>query len=119
MLIEVNFGEVQKSGIAAPAVRHLVDQMGSMLNVRVRGLMCMAPDTEDQALVRNTFERCHEVFEDVRKFIRESDRIDILSMGMSNDFETAIECGANLVRIGHAIVGDPVVESGEDEPDLD
>jgi uncharacterized pyridoxal phosphate-containing UPF0001 family protein len=81
--------------------------------------MCMAPDTEDEALVRNTFERCHEVFEDVRKFIRESDRIDILSMGMSNDFETAIECGSNLVRIGHAIVGDPVVESGEDEPDLD
>jgi pyridoxal phosphate enzyme (YggS family) len=119
VLIEVNFGELQKSGIAAPAVRHLVDQMGSMLNVRVRGLMCMAPDTEDEALVRNTFERCHEVFEDVRKFIRESDRIDILSMGMSNDFETAIECGSNLVRIGQAIVGDPVVESGEDEPDLD
>lgn len=116
VLIEVNFGEEQKGGIAAPAVRHLVDQMGSMLNVRVRGLMCMAPNTEDEALIRNTFERCHEIFEDVRKFIRESDRIDVLSMGMSNDFETAIECGANLVRVGNAIVGDPVVESGDDEP---
>ncbi|MDG1978936.1 MAG: YggS family pyridoxal phosphate-dependent enzyme [Phycisphaerales bacterium] len=116
VLIEVNFGEEQKGGIAAPAVRHLVDQMGSMLNVRVRGLMCMAPNTEDEALIRNTFERCHEIFEDVRKFIRESDRIDVLSMGMSNDFEMAIECGANLVRVGNAIVGDPVVESGDDEP---
>ena len=46
VLIEVNLGESQKGGIAPPAVRHLIDQMGSMLNIRVSGLMAMAPLTE-------------------------------------------------------------------------
>lgn len=117
VLVEVNLGESQKGGIASPAVRHLIDQMGSMLNVRVRGLMAMAPNTEDEAVIHNTFERCRELFEDVRRAVREPERVDILSMGMSHDFEIAIEHGANVIRVGSALVGDPVVEDAEEEPD--
>ena len=114
ILIEVNLGEDQKGGIAAPAVRHLIDQMDSMLNLRVRGLMAMAPLTDDQSVIRAAFERCGELFEDVKKYVRESERIDILSMGMSNDLEIAIESGANVVRVGSALVGEPVVEDAEE-----
>ena len=46
---------------------------------------------------------------------RARDRFDILSMGMSGDFEVAIECGANLVRVGGAVIGPPQVEEAADE----
>jgi pyridoxal phosphate enzyme (YggS family) len=114
ILIEVNLGEDQKGGIAAPAVRHLIDQMDSMLNLRVRGMMAMAPLTDDKSVIRAAFERCSELFEDVKKHVGESERIDILSMGMSNDLEIAIESGANVVRVGSALVGEPVVEDAEE-----
>jgi pyridoxal phosphate enzyme (YggS family) len=119
VLIEVNLGESQKGGIAPPAVRHLIDQMGSMLNVRVRGLMAMAPLTDDEVVIRHCFQRCRELFEDVRKAVREPERLDILSMGMSHDFEIAIEMGANVVRVGSALVGEPIVDEAEEEPDED
>ena len=119
ILIEVNLGEEQKGGIAAPAVRHLVDQIDSMLNVRVRGMMAMAPLTEDDDAIRSSFERCREVYEDLKQHVRDGDRINILSMGMSRDLEIGIECGANVVRVGSSLVGPPVVEDAEEEPDTD
>jgi len=119
ILIEVNLGESQKGGIAAPAVRHVIDQMDSMLNIKVRGVMGMAPLTENESEIRSAFDRCREIFEDVRKQVDDPDSIDILSMGMSNDLEIAIEYGSNVVRVGTALVGDPLVEDPEEEPDRD
>ena len=81
--------------------------------------MCMAPlgpDGEpaiDQA--KRTFDRCRELFEDIKAARAGGDRFDLLSMGMSGDYEIAIECGANLVRVGSAIFGDgPVDGDGDD-----
>ncbi len=119
ILVEVNLGEDQKGGIAAPAVRHLVDQIDSMLNVKVRGLMAMAPLTEDEDQIRNAFERGREVYEDVKQHVHDGDRVNILSMGMSRDLEIGIECGANVVRVGSSLVGPPVVEDAVEEPDTD
>lgn len=119
ILIEVNLGESQKGGIAAPAVRHVIDQMDSMLNIKVRGVMGMAPLTENESEIRSAFDRCREIFEDVRKQVDDPDSIDILSMGMSNDLEIAIEYGSNVVRVGTALVGDPLVEDPAEEPDRD
>ncbi|MCP4835774.1 MAG: YggS family pyridoxal phosphate-dependent enzyme [Phycisphaera sp.] len=119
ILIEVNLGEGQKGGIAAPAVRHVVEQMDSMLNIKVRGVMGMAPLTDDESVIRSAFDRCRDVFEDVRKQVGDQGRIDILSMGMSNDLELAIEYGSNVVRVGTALVGEPVVEDAEETPDRD
>ena len=78
-----------------------------MVNIKVRGLMCMASLHEDPQDARSTFERCRELFEDVKKTEVVDDMFNLLSMGMSNDFEVAIECGANLVRVGAAIFGPP------------
>jgi pyridoxal phosphate enzyme (YggS family) len=114
VLIEVNVaGEKSKFGIAPAAARHLLDQIDTMMSLRPRGLMCMAPLSEDAEQSRVVFDRCRELFEDLRKTGAGGERFDILSMGMSQDFEVGIECGANMVRVGTAIFGPPMVESGE------
>ena len=107
VLIQVNVsGESQKHGIAPPAVRHLIDQVETMVNVQVRGLMCMAEHSDDVEVVRRDFTLCQELFEEISNRNNLGGRFNILSMGMSNDFETAIECGSNLVRIGSAVFKD-------------
>lgn len=120
VLVQVNVaGERQKFGVAPAAVKHLVDQIDTMLGLRCRGLMCMAPIVDDPQTLRPVFERCREIFEDIRLTAAGTDRFDILSMGMSGDYEVAIECGANMVRVGSAIFGPPrapesdEVDSGE------
>jgi pyridoxal phosphate enzyme (YggS family) len=115
-LIQVNIaGEKSKFGIAPAAARHLIDQMDTMINIRIRGLMCMAPVMEDPEQVRPIFQRGKELFEDIGRTGIAGDRFDILSMGMSSDFEVAIECGANMVRVGSAIFG----EGGGDDANTD
>lgn len=116
MLIQVNTsGERSKHGVAPAAVRHLIDQIDTMMNMRVRGLMCMAPESEDPTESRPYFQLARELFEDIRRIGVGGDRFDILSMGMSNDFEVAIECGANVVRVGTAIFGPPTEEIIEED----
>ena len=112
ILVQVNTsGEKGKYGIAPAATAHVIDQIDTMLNVRVRGLMCMVPRAEDPETLRPVFERTRELFEDIRKTGVVGSHFDILSMGMSSDYEVAVECGANVVRVGSAIFG----ERAEDE----
>lgn len=114
ILVQVNTsGEKSKYGIAPAAVRHFVEQIESTMTLRTRGLMCMAPLGDDPNDARPTFERCREVFEDIRRMGAAGESFNILSMGMTHDFEVAIECGANIVRIGSAIFGER--GSAEDE----
>lgn len=108
ILIEVNVsGEASKHGVAPAAARHLVDMVDTMVALRPRGLMCMAPNTGSIDDARRTFTRCKEIFDEIRALGSGGERFDILSMGMSGDFEVAIECGSNLVRVGSAIFGEP------------
>ena len=111
ILIQVNTaGEKGKFGIAPAAISHLIDQVDTMLNVRVRGLMCMAPAVDDPQTLRPTFQRTRELFEEVRSSGSAGEHFDILSMGMSSDYEVAVECGANVVRVGSAIFGERTEE---------
>ncbi len=117
VLIQVNtFGEKSKFGIAPAAARHLIDQIDTMLNLKVRGLMCMAPHTDDPQSLRPVFERTRELFDELRRHATAGERFDILSMGMSSDFEVAIEAGSNLVRVGSQIFGGHE-EQGDDAAD--
>ena len=109
VLVQVNISGVKsKYGVAPAAASHLVEQIDTMMTLRPRGLMCMAPLADDPETVRPAFERCRELLEDIRSAGIGGDQFDILSMGMSSDFEVAIECGANIVRVGSAIFGPPV-----------
>ncbi len=120
VLIEVNVaGERSKHGCAPAAARHLVDMIDTMVALRPRGLMCMAPQhattggNADDA--RRVFIRCQELFEEIREIGSGGERFDILSMGMSGDYEIAIECGSNMVRVGSAIFGEPKEPATEDD----
>ena len=114
VLVQVNCsGEESKSGCPVPAAAALVEQVEEMSLVRVRGLMTMAAHTDDVELTRTTFRRCRELFEEIQPGLPSAERFDILSMGMSGDYEIALEEGANIVRIGSAIFGEAPV--GEPE----
>lgn len=115
VLVEVNIaGERSKHGIAPAAARPLIEMIDTMLSLKPRGLMCMGPLTDDRGLLRSVFERASDLFQDIRRSGAGGDRFDILSMGMSNDYEIAIESGANLVRVGSALFGEPQVTSEDD-----
>jgi pyridoxal phosphate enzyme (YggS family) len=106
VLVEVNAGEEeQKYGAKMGEAAALVEQMGSLANLDVRGLMCMAPLTDDQQRIRSTFARTRELFQQIASSASRPPNWSELSMGMSNDFEIAIEEGATMVRIGSLLFG--------------
>ncbi len=108
VLLQVNCsGEASKFGCAVPAAMHLAEQIDTMVQVRLRGLMTIAAADALPAQVRATFGRCRELFSEMREQGLGGGQLNILSMGMSNDFEVAIEEGANLVRVGSALFGPP------------
>jgi len=106
ILLQVNAsGEVSKAGVAAPAAVHLAEQIDSMVHLRLRGVMTMAPYSDKPEDARPTFARAAEIFQDIRKEKIGGDTCNVLSMGMSGDFEIAIEEGANVIRVGSALFG--------------
>ena len=107
VLVQVNVaGEESKSGCPLPACVPLAEAMEEMAHLRVRGLMTMAPLSDNPEDSRSTFRRLRELFEDMKLEGFGGDHFNILSMGMSNDFEVAIEEGANIVRVGSSIFGE-------------
>ena len=106
ILLEVNAGgEASKSGFAPEAVAAAVDKAGSLEAVRVRGLMTVAPICENSEEIRPIFSLMRKLFIDNGAKKYDNVLMDFLSMGMSGDFETAIACGANMIRLGSAIFG--------------
>src|SRR5690606_37399385 len=117
VLIQVNCsGEGHKFGCPLPAAIPLAEQVQSMINVRVRGLMTMAPYSDNPEDSRPTFARCRELFEEMQGLgFGEESPFNILSMGMSGDYEVAISEGANIVRVGTAIFGEAKPEPQAEE----
>jgi len=104
VLIQVNVsGEKSKFGIAADEAVDAIKNISLYANISIKGLMTIAPEVPDAELVRPCFRGLKELFKDVKA--RNFNNVDMkyLSMGMSNDFETAIEEGSNMVRLGRAI----------------
>jgi len=105
-LLEVNVsGEASKYGIKLPAARHLFEQFQGLSALQLVGLMAMAPNDPNPATARECFIILRELFDEIRLMSDPPMDFVELSMGMSNDFEVAIEEGATLVRVGTAIFG--------------
>lgn len=102
VLLQLNIaGEQTKKGLTEDDLELIINS--NFKHVRIRGLMVMGDHTTDEAAIRNTFELAKHRFEELKsKF----DSFDILSMGMSSDYELAIECGSNMVRIGTLLFKD-------------
>lgn len=106
ILIEVNIsGEETKSGINPEKIYEMLDIIKDFQNIRVRGLMTIAPKTDNSITSKLHFDNIHKLFVDIRQKKYDNISMDYLSMGMSGDYEQAIECGANIVRVGSAIFG--------------
>ena len=103
VLIQVNLArEIQKSGVALEDLSELVNFVDAASNLRLRGLMMIAPLVADAEECRPLFRSMREIFDDLQTARTD---FDLLSMGMTHDFAVAVEEGANVVRIGTAIFG--------------
>jgi PLP dependent protein len=109
VLIEVNLGdEASKSGISAHEALSLCEQMLKFANLELRGLMAVPPFLDNLEDVRPFFRRLRELHGEARRVGIVGEKFTELSMGMSHDFEVAIEEGATLVRIGTALFGERI-----------
>ena len=107
ILIQVNIsGEETKSGVGADEVEELLLHAGTLKRVKVKGLMTIAPKTDNSVTNAVHFDNMRQLFVDIAQKKYYNVNMLYLSMGMSEDFETAIEHGANMVRVGSAIFGE-------------
>lgn len=112
VLVEVNAsGEPQKYGLPVDDALPVIAEIARRGGLRVRGLMTMAPLTQEEGVLRSAFRRARECFERCRDEVPGFDARH-LSMGMSNDYPIAVEEGATMVRIGTALFGPREGEGG-------
>ncbi len=106
VLLQINVAEEEsKTGFKVKEVLPFIEEILDFSNIKVTGLMTMAPFTEDEKILRNVFRTMFKLKEDIDKRNYENLSMDYLSMGMTNDYEIAIEEGSNMVRIGSGIFG--------------
>ncbi|SFI16222.1 hypothetical protein SAMN05192551_107105 [Tindallia magadiensis] len=106
VLIQVNVsGEESKFGVEPNEAVSLAKQIESMNCVRIKGLMTMAPFTANTTITRDCFKRLFELNEKMKELKLAHAHMEYLSMGMSNDYDIALEEGSNMIRIGSAIFG--------------
>ena len=109
LLLEINIGaELSKSGFAPEELPSALAAAGELPNIRVRGLMAVPPICASGKENRQYFERIKQLFVDNCAKKYDNVRMDFMSMGMSGDYETAVECGAHIVRVGTTIFGERV-----------
>lgn len=106
VLLQVNTSEEgQKSGVAVGAAVHLAEQIATMSHLKMTGIMAMAAIDADEKKARQTFSRTREIFEEMKRIKIGGAGLKHLSMGMTQDYEWAIEEGATIVRVGSALFG--------------
>ena len=106
ILLEVNVAEEEsKFGIKTSEVLALAENVVQLPHIRLRGLMTIAPFVENPEKNRAIFANLHELYVDIKEKNIDNGTVSILSMGMTNDYEVAIEEGATMVRVGTGIFG--------------
>ena len=97
--------EESKFGLEADLLKKIIfsDEYCEMENIKISGIMTMATNTKNKDIIRNEFIYAKNIFDEISAT---DNNFEILSMGMSNDYQLAIECGSNMIRIGSLIFGD-------------
>lgn len=105
-LVQVNTsGEASKYGLSPDEATDAVGRMAALPGLRLEGMMTMAPFTDDERVIRRTFAAARRLCDDVARQVP-GFRARHLSMGMSNDYEIAVEEGSTLVRVGSTLFGE-------------
>ena len=99
--------EESKFGISKEDASTLLhsEEFEALNNIKVVGLMGMATFTNDQSQVENEFSTLKSTFDELKSYKTKSIDLKVLSMGMSGDYELAIQCGSNMIRVGSSIFG--------------
>lgn len=113
ILIQVNVAEEEsKFGLQADETMMMVKEIAKLPNVQIKGLMTIAPFVDDPEENRPIFKALRQLSVDIDKQNLDNVGMDVLSMGMTNDFEVAIEEGATMIRIGTALFGERIYLKG-------
>ena len=105
-LVQINIGdEDSKFGINYDETEDFIYELLEYKNIKIKGLMAIAPNTEDEFLLRKLFEKMNNKFEEISSKAYEGVEMKYLSMGMSHDFKLAIEEGSNMIRVGSKLFG--------------
>ena len=105
VLIQVNISnEASKSGVQPDDILPLAKHVENLPHLRLRGLMAIPEPTDDVVQQEQTFRQMRTLFESLQQSLPHA-QIDTLSMGMTDDMQTAIKCGSTMVRVGTAIFG--------------
>jgi hypothetical protein len=106
-LVQVNVsGEETKSGVSPEKLKSFLEYLKTKDNIKVMGLMTMAPHTDNEQVLRKVFRELKNLKEKMNEELYKSEVLVELSMGMSNDYEMAIEEGATIIRVGSSIFGE-------------
>jgi len=106
ILVQINTSEeASKSGIEPENAVEFIKEVSLLSNVKIMGLMTIGMFTSNEKIIRKCFKTLKEIFDDLKKNEIPNVQMKYLSMGMTGDFEIAIEEGANIVRIGTGIFG--------------
>ena len=106
ILIQVNIsGEETKQGCTPEELPDILAHAGGLSNIRVKGLMTIAPKNDNCVTNSLHFDNIRRLFVDISQKKYDNVSMECLSMGMSGDYETAVECGATMVRVGTAVFG--------------
>ena len=106
VLIQVNLAkEDSKSGVYVEELADLLHKVDELPNLQLMGLMCIAPNYDDVEECRPLFAKMYEIFQKVKEITFTTANILYLSMGMTHDYEIAVEEGANMIRVGTGIFG--------------
>ncbi len=107
-LIEVNMGsEITKGGIAKEELDSFMEMLDKYPNIRIRGLMSVLPNMEDKEALKNMYIDFNHLYRHLQEIAKSNHKIDILSCGMTNDYELAIEYGGStMVRLGRVLFGE-------------
>lgn len=103
VLIEINSGEENKDGIDPSGVYELIEEASSLKNIRIKGLMTMAPLGADQETLTKVFSALYNLSVDIKAKKYDNVSMDTLSMGMSGDYVDAVRCGATIIRPGRTL----------------
>ena len=97
--------EESKFGLGQKQFKEIIysDEYKEMKNVKIKGLMVMASNTNEKSIIRSEFVHAKKIFDEINNGDKS---FEILSMGMSNDYKIAIECGSNMIRLGSLIFGE-------------
>jgi pyridoxal phosphate enzyme (YggS family) len=106
VLVQVNVsGESSKGGVRVPDLMSFISSVDQLRHLKIQGLMTMAPEEDEAEKARPVFKELKHLFDVIKKGNYRSVEMNYLSMGMTQDYEVAIEEGANIIRVGRAVFG--------------